>query len=303
MHSTSPLSRFLAGVVFSALVSGQAAIPDTVHGAATDLLDASHILHFLDIVDALGHVSVRNPVNSSQFLMSFAIAPALTTSTSVVTQVSSVYAVQNATAINLAFSPDATVPTGFSERFIHSEIYKKFPEVNAVVHAHTEAILPFANQARVPLVAQMSTAPSVGTHAPIFDFSSLPASVLAGDTLSDFLVRNALLGDALANEFINGGDVVLMANHGMAVRATSVRQAVFSAFYVMQNAKVQFQSILLGGGKAPAALSAQQITDSVTTATTSLSPRAWNLWTKQVDLNPLYTNDLRNAAPASATGF
>jgi hypothetical protein len=29
----------------------------------------SDILHFLDIVDALGHVSVRNPANSSQFLM------------------------------------------------------------------------------------------------------------------------------------------------------------------------------------------------------------------------------------------
>jgi ribulose-5-phosphate 4-epimerase/fuculose-1-phosphate aldolase len=56
----------------------------------------------------------------------------------------------------------------------------------------------------------------------------------------------------------------------MAIRATSIRQAVFNAFYVMQNAKVQFQSILLGGGKAPAALSAKEITDSVTTATTAL---------------------------------
>jgi len=295
---TSTLSCFLASVVFSALVSGQPAIPDAVHGAAIDLLDASHILHFLDIVDALGHVSVRNPVNSSQFLMTFAIAPALTESTSVVT-----YAIQNATAVDLTFSPDATIPSGFSERFIHSEIYSKFPEVNAVVHAHTEAILPFANQAKMPLVAQMSTAPSIGAHAPIFDFSTLPASVLSGDTLSDFLVRNTRLGDALANKFTTGSDVVLMANHGMAIRATSIRQAVFNAFYIMQNAKVQFQSIILGGGKSPAALNAKEITDSVTTATTALSPRAWNLWTKQVDLNPLYTNDLRNGAPATAPGF
>jgi len=298
MHFTSTLSCFLAGVVFSALVSGQPAIPDAVQGAAIDLLDASHILHFLDIVDALGHVSVRNPVNSSQFLMTFAIAPALANSTSIIT-----YAIQNAKAVDLTFSPNATIPTGFSERFIHSEIYKKFPEVNAVVHAHTQAILPFANQVRVPLVAQISTAPSVGAQAPIFDFSTLPASVLVGDTLSDFLVRNALLGDALANKFINGSDVVLMTNHGMAIRAISIRQAVFNAFYIMQNAKVQFQSILLGGGQAPAVLNAKEITDSVTTATTALSPRAWNLWTKQVDLNPLYVNNLRNGAPASATGF
>jgi hypothetical protein len=58
----------------------------------------------------------------------------------------------------------------------------------------------------------------------------------------------------------------------MAIRATSIRQAVFNAYYTMQNAKVQFQSILLGGGggKAPVALNTKQITDSVTTATTAL---------------------------------
>ncbi|KAJ6571131.1 class II aldolase and Adducin N-terminal domain-containing protein [Mycena capillaripes] len=265
-------------------------LPFYLTSKANFLLD---ILHFLDIVDALGHVSVRNPANSSQFLMTFAIAPALANSTSIVT-----YAIQNATAVDLTFSANATIPTGFSERFIHSEIYNKFPAVNAVVHAHTEEILPFANQPRAPFVAQISTL--VRTRR--FDFSSLPANVLSGDTLSDFLVRNAPLGDALANKFINGSDVVLMANHGMAILATSVRQAVFNAFYIMQNAKVQFQSILLGGGK-PEALNAKQITDSVTTATTSLSPRAWNLWTKQIDLNPLYVNNLRDGAPASAPGF
>jgi hypothetical protein len=37
----------------------------------------SDILHFLDIVDALGHVSVRNPVNSSQFLMCVGILAVL----------------------------------------------------------------------------------------------------------------------------------------------------------------------------------------------------------------------------------
>ncbi|KAJ7680377.1 arad-like aldolase/epimerase [Mycena polygramma] len=311
MRFISTLTCFLAGVVFPALVSGEAttdsvgqpapAIPAAVKAAALDLLDASHILHFLDIVDALGHVSVRNPVNSSQFLMTYAIAPGLTNSTSVVT-----YAIENATAVGLTFSPGTTtIPAGFSERYIHSEIYSKFPDVNAVVHAHTEAILPFANSPKVPLVAQISTAPVIGAAAPIFDFSTLPASALVGDTLDDFLVRNTLLGDALANKFTSGSDVVLMTNHGMAIRAISIRQAVFNAYYTMQNAKVQLQTVLLGGGsgKAPTAFTKKQITDSVTTATTGLAPRAWNLWTKQVDLDSLYVNDLRNGAPAAAIGF
>jgi ribulose-5-phosphate 4-epimerase/fuculose-1-phosphate aldolase len=32
---------------------------------------------------------------------------------------------------------------GYQERFIHSEIYKRFPEVNSVVHSHSEAVLPY----------------------------------------------------------------------------------------------------------------------------------------------------------------
>ncbi|KAJ7221277.1 arad-like aldolase/epimerase [Mycena pura] len=295
MHFTS---GFLAGVVFSALVSGQT-VSESVRGAATDLLDASHILHFLDIVDALGHVSVRNPDNASEFFMTFAIAPAQATSQSIVK-----YEINNATAVDLPFDLNATtIPTSFSERFIHSEIYKKFSDVHAVVHAHTQAVLPFANVRNVPFVAQISTAPSVGQHAPIFDFSGLPKKVLVGDTLSDFLVRDELLGDALANTFEPASDVVLMTNHGMAVRGPSIRQVVFSAFYIMQNAQVQLQSLMLSGGRAPEALNAKEITDCKTTADTSLFPRAWNLWTKQVDLNPLYVNDLRNGAPPSATGF
>ncbi|KAJ6559680.1 hypothetical protein B0H19DRAFT_1145609 [Mycena capillaripes] len=105
-------------------------------------------------------------------------------------------AIKDATAVALTFSPGATIPSGFSERFIHSEIYIKFPEVNAVVHANTESILPFANQPKVPLVTQISTAslpdhtqtlaaqesrkaPVIGAGAPIFEFSSLPANVLS----------------------------------------------------------------------------------------------------------------------------
>ena len=39
-------------------------------------------------------------------------------------------------------NPDA--PKGYAERFIHSELYKKYKGVNSVVHAHNEAVLPFS---------------------------------------------------------------------------------------------------------------------------------------------------------------
>lgn len=37
-----------------------------------------------------------------------------------------------------------------------------------------------------------------------------------------------------------------MKGHGMAVRGSSVRDAVFRAFYTVQDAKVQFQARMLG---------------------------------------------------------
>ncbi|KAJ3966728.1 arad-like aldolase/epimerase [Lentinula raphanica] len=270
-----------------------------VTNVAIDLLDGSHILHFLDVVDAFGHVSARNPDNSIQFIMSFAVAPALTTSQSLVT-----YEIDNATAVQLTFNTSVTgdaVPSGFLERFIHSQIYQAFPNITGVVHAHTLNVIAFA-AAEIGLRAQMGSAGSVGTlvnGTPIFDFDTLPTSILPEDAPHNLLIGNEALGDALAGTFDNGSEVVLMKGHGMAIRGTSVRDTVFRAFYTMQNADVQSTASLLGalamGGVPPAGLSPRVAMDAtVTFESDSLLSRAWALWTAQVDQVPLYVNDLRN---------
>jgi ribulose-5-phosphate 4-epimerase/fuculose-1-phosphate aldolase len=38
---------------------------------------------------------------------------------------------------------DPKAKKGYSERFIHSEIYKRFPHINSVIHSHSEAVLPY----------------------------------------------------------------------------------------------------------------------------------------------------------------
>ncbi|KAF5311852.1 hypothetical protein D9619_003320 [Psilocybe cf. subviscida] len=261
----------------------------------TDLIDAGHILHFLGVVDAFGHVSVRNADNPKQFFMSFSLAPALATSQSIIT-----YNIDNATALALTFNSSvapANIPAGFAERFIHSEIYKAFPDVNGVVHSHTTEVLPFAG-AGVPLKAQMHTAGSVGTKGtPIFDTGKLPTSILPEDQPHDLLIRTAVLGDALAKAFSPDSGIVLMKGHGMAVRGGTVRDAVFRSFYTLQDAKVQLQAAMLGGS---AGLTAREAHDGAnTTESASLLGRAWGLWTAQVDNAGLYVNDLRkSSAPA-----
>jgi hypothetical protein len=108
----------------------------------------------------------------------------------------------------------------------------------------------------------------------------------------------------------------------MAIRADSIRDAVFSAYYTKQDATVQLQSFILGGGKTlPIALNAREITDATTTCKTlcvflsfpdsSLTElilprvaRAWPMWAQQVDIaSGLYNNDLRKGAVPAATGY
>ena len=46
-------------------------------------------------------------------------------------------------------SPVATpAPTGYVERYIHSEIYKKYPRVNSVIHSHSDAVIPYCNSSK-----------------------------------------------------------------------------------------------------------------------------------------------------------
>lgn len=33
---------------------------------------------------------------------------------------------------------------GYSERCIHSEVLKRYPEVNSVIHSHSEAVVPYS---------------------------------------------------------------------------------------------------------------------------------------------------------------
>ena len=99
-----------------------------------DLITANHILHYNSVVDAYGHISVRSPDNSSQFILSGNRAPAIVASPDDFIY----YQVSDASSVD----PDA--PKGYIERYIHSEIYKRYSNVSCVIHAHAESVLPFA---------------------------------------------------------------------------------------------------------------------------------------------------------------
>lgn len=47
------------------------------------------------------------------------------------------YNVESAEAVEKNAKP------GYLERFIHSEIYKRFPAINSIVHSHSSDVLPY----------------------------------------------------------------------------------------------------------------------------------------------------------------
>lgn len=98
------------------------------------LIHGSHILHHQAVVDAYGHLSARHPDDPTIFIMSGSMAPGTVSSPADLIH----YHVENSEPV------DPNAKKGFQERFIHSEIYKKYPEVMSVVHSHSENVLPFA---------------------------------------------------------------------------------------------------------------------------------------------------------------
>jgi len=90
-------------------------------------------LNLIRVLDAFGHVSIRNPENKSTFFMSCSIAPALISSKNDLVE----YHVEDASPV------DSDAKEGYSERFIHSEILKRFPGANSVIHSHSPDVLPY----------------------------------------------------------------------------------------------------------------------------------------------------------------
>lgn len=124
---------------------------------------------------------------------------------------------------------DPNSPKGYSERHIHSSILKRFPSVNAVIHSHSDAVVPYTISG-VPMRACYHMAGFLGSGAPVWDIGKLWKD---GDR-RDMLVSNAYLGDGLAEAFgSEGGEaekaVVLMRGHGFTVQGESIIDVVMRA--------------------------------------------------------------------------
>ena len=253
-------STFVAGslamtVLAAPRVRAEAADADA---AIDDLVTANRILAHENVVDGFGHVSVRDPQNPNRYRLARSMAPALVTAADILT-----YDLDSNAL-------DANGRASYAERFIHGAIYKVRPEVNAIVHAHTPAVIPFGVSAvRLQPVFHMGA--FLGAGVPVFEIRD------AGGTATDMLVSSQPLGDALART-LGAANVALMRGHGMVAVAASIPEAVFRAYYTGQDAQLQSDALRLG---TPTYLSADEARRATQTQA-GLVSRAWDLWKRAV---------------------
>jgi ribulose-5-phosphate 4-epimerase/fuculose-1-phosphate aldolase len=240
----------------------QPVVAQTDTGAADktlldDLTAANRILYDQGVVDGFGHVSVRHPKNPTRFFMARSMAPALVTPADIL-------------EFDLQGEPiDAQGRAVYLERFIHSAVYKVRPDVQAVVHSHSPAVIPFG-VTTVPLKPLYHMSSFLGTGVPVFDIH-----YSAGDT--DMLIRDQQLGDALAAALGNK-TVVLMRGHGSVAVGDSLVEGVFRAVYTEVNARLQAEALKLG---SVTYLTPEEATLSMRT-NKGIQARAWELWKRKV---------------------
>ena len=234
-----------------------------------DLVIANRILAHEQVVDAYGHVSVRHPERPDRFFLARSRAPELVTHEDIVEFTLDGRAVREE-------NRDL-----YLERFIHGGIFEARPDVLAVVHAHSEDILPFGIVGATPLRPVIHSGSFLGAHVPVWDIADK-----FGDT--NMLVANIEQAQDLA-KCLGRHNVALMRGHGFAAAARSLIEVVRMSVFLPRNARALLRAKQLTGEIKY--LSQGEI-DARNRGYGPYSPetwRAWEYWANKAGVGKLVT--------------
>lgn len=234
------------------------ASPPASRSLIEDLVAANHILFDNGVVDSFGHVSVRHDARPDRFLLARNMAPGSVTADDII-------------EFDLDSNPiNARGRKVYLERFIHSEIYRARPDVMAVVHSHSHAIVPLGVVKDFPLRPVFHMAGFIGAGAPVFEIRDV------GGNGTDLLIRNPELGRVLAAMF-RQNSIVLMRGHGSTVVAETLQKAVYRAVYTEINARYQLQVSRLG----PVTYLTPEEAQACVSSVEGQVQRPWDFWKQQ----------------------
>ena len=218
-----------------------------------DLVAANRICAMEGVLDGYGHVSVRSDKHPERFYMSRSVAPQLVKVADI-----------------MEHGPDSE-PMGddrkpYLERFLHGEIYRQRPDVMAIVHSHSEAVIPFGiTRSAMKPVSHMAS--FLYTGVPVFEIRRTRKE-------NDLLIRDAELGQDLAKS-LGKCSCVLMRGHGMTVVGDSLPEVVFRAVYTQTNARLQTAAGQLQG---PIEFLSEEEGKRATLTNRGTVERPWELW-------------------------
>lgn len=222
MRATTVLAVAIALAACSAQAQQRSA---AVNAVIEDLVAANRVLAAQGILPGYGHVSARHPENPNRYFLSRSLAPELVTADDIV-------------ELDLdSAAVDAKGRALYLERFIHGEIYKARPDVRAIVHNHSPAVISFS-VGSTPLRAVTHDAAFLLGGVPIWDYRDF-------GTANGALVDNSERGRALAAS-LGDRPVVLLRNHGVVLVGGSLPGVVEQSVWLEKNA--QIQSDLLARG-------------------------------------------------------
>jgi ribulose-5-phosphate 4-epimerase/fuculose-1-phosphate aldolase len=194
--------------------------------AINDLTIANRILAYHGVFDEYGHVSMRHPADRGRFLLARDCAAAFVEPRDI-----------------LEFALDGSPVSDdnrslCAERFLHAAIYAARPDVNAVLCAGSEEVLPFSITPTL-LRAMLGTVGDMGTQVPVWDI----ADNFGDDT--DLLVTSMERARELARR-LRGHRVVLRRGVGFVSAGRTLNDTVKMSVYIPKNARVLAQSLQFG---------------------------------------------------------
>jgi HCOMODA/2-hydroxy-3-carboxy-muconic semialdehyde decarboxylase len=223
-----------------------------------DVTIAYRVLAEHDIIDAYGHVSVRSGEDPNRYFMARHLAPEQVT-------MADIY------EYTLDSEPLEKTHRPVRERYIHGEIYKTRPEVQCVVHHHSQTVVPFSTT-RHALQPIFHMAAFIGQGVPNFEIRDAQQG-------TDLLVKTPYLGAALA-KCLGQCPAATMRGHGAVVVGETVARAVGRSIYLEMNAKMQLQAMqLAGAGGQIVFMDEAEVADSTSRQEYD---RGWDLWKARV---------------------
>ena len=180
------------------------------------LVTACQILAHEGLIDAFGHISVRIP-ETDHFLAPPFISAALVRESDILTLDLEGKVIEGSGAPN-------------REIFIHSECYRRRPDVGAVCHTHSPMVKVFAALGE-PL-------------RPIENFASLFAPETPVYQRVGLIVTPGL-GREVA-EALGSHRAVIMRGHGSTVVGPNIKQATVAAIYLEETARLTYRARCIG---------------------------------------------------------